>query len=172
MTKLQVFRPSISLLDSNRETSFQHISFIAKNLGGFNEESLRKEWFALPTDLTLKEKEELSKLTFDDMWKRILQCQLSNNTYKYPTLRNVLSAVRSLPNSNADPERTFSILTDLKSKKRNKLSSTAVNATCVIKSALKSRGETAISMTINKQHLSRMLSEKLYAVDPKKEKVV
>jgi len=99
--------------------------------------------------------------------EKILQCQLSNNTYKYPTLRNVLSAVRALPNSNADPERMFLILTDLKSQKRNKLSSATVNASCVIKSALKTRGETAISMTISKQHLSRMLSNKLYAAYPK-----
>lgn len=86
------------------------------------------------------------------MWKEILQHQ-SNNTYKYPNLRNFLSAVRSLPNSNADPKRIFSILTDFKSKKRNKLSSTCVNASCVIKSALKTRGETAVKIT--RQHLSR-----------------
>jgi len=43
LIKLQVFDPSISLFDNNRETSFQHVSFIAKYLGGFDEESLRKE---------------------------------------------------------------------------------------------------------------------------------
>ena len=64
----------------------------------------------------------------------------------------------------------FSISTDVKSKKCNKLSSTSVNATCVIKSALKTRGEKAISMTITQQHLSRMSSDKLYAACPKKEK--
>jgi len=51
LIKLQMFDPSIFLFDNNRETSFQHVSFIAKNLGGFDEESLRKEWLALPTKI-------------------------------------------------------------------------------------------------------------------------
>lgn len=118
----------------------------------------------------MEEKQKLSKLNFDNMWKGILQRQVSNNIYKYPNLRNVLSAVRSLPNSNADPERTFSILTDLKSKKRNKLSPTCVNATCVVKSALKTRGETATTMKVTEQHLSRMSTDKLYTKCPKKQK--
>jgi len=107
---LQVFAPVVSLFDDNRQVSFQNVSFVAKTLGGFDEEALRKERIELPADFT-EEKQNFSKLNFDEMRKEILQCQ-SNNTYKYPNLRNVLSAVRSLPNSNADSERTFSILTD------------------------------------------------------------
>ncbi|RLU15716.1 hypothetical protein DMN91_011471 [Ooceraea biroi] len=170
LKKMQVFLPSISLFDSNRNTSFQHVCLIARNIGGFDEESLKYEWFILLADFTAEETQNLSLLDFDDMWKKMLQRQLSNGVYKYPNLRNLLSAVRCLPNSNADSERTFSILTDIKSKKRNKLSSTCVNAICVIKSALKSRGEIAANMKINEQHLSCMVSEKLYATCPTRKK--
>ncbi|EZA47913.1 hypothetical protein X777_15032 [Ooceraea biroi] len=97
-------------------------------------------------------------------------CKVSRKSASGTWVVLFVSAVRSLPNSNADPERTFSILTDLKTKKRNKLSPTCVNATCVIKSALKTRGETATSMTITQEHLSRMSSDKLYALFPTKEK--
>lgn len=169
LTKLQVFGPIISLFENNREISFKHVNFVAKTLGGFDEESLRKEWLTLPADFTLEEKKNLSKLNFDNMWKEMLQRELNNN-YKYPALRNLLSAVRSLPNSNADPERTFSNLTDIKSKKRNKLSSFSVNATCVVQSALKTRDETPANMTISQQHLSYMSADKLYAPSPKRQK--
>jgi len=63
----------------------------------------------LPLDFTIEEKQSLSKLNFDNIWEEILQCQHPNNIAKYPNLTNVLNAVRSLPNSNADPERMFSL---------------------------------------------------------------
>ena len=102
-------------------------------------------------------------LNFDEMWKQIFQC-----TYQYPNLKSLLNAVKSLPNSNADSERIFSLLPDLKTKKRNKLSS--VSASCVLKLALKARRETAVDIEINEKHLSLMSNDKLYSACPKKQK--
>jgi len=130
LSKLQVFRPYITLFDNNRETSFNDVSFIAKTIGGFDENGLKKEWIALPLDFTIEEKQSFSKLNFDSMWKKILQNQ-HNNFAKYPNLKKVISTIRSLPNSNADSERMFSLLNNLKTKKRNSFSSTTVNAICV-----------------------------------------
>jgi len=50
------------------------------------------------------------------MWKDILKRPSISNT-KCPNLKSLLNAVRSLPHSNADPERTFSVLSDIKQKK-------------------------------------------------------
>ncbi|KYN49991.1 hypothetical protein ALC62_00018, partial [Cyphomyrmex costatus] len=82
----------------------------------------------------------------------------------------LLNAIRSLPNSNADPERMFSILSHVKNKKRNKLSSTSVNANCVFKSALNARGETCLNLMIDEKHLSLMSAQNLYASAAKKNK--
>jgi len=101
------------------------------------------------------------------MWKEILKRQL-NNIVKYPNLRSLLNAIRSLPHSNADSERIFSLLTDIKTNKRNRLSAATVNATCVFKSALKTRGETALDMRVNEKHLSLMSTSTLYAIPAKK----
>jgi len=169
LSKLNVFRPFVSLFNNDRETSFNDVSYIVKTIGGFNEDDLKKEWLALPLDFTTEEKQSLSKKTFDEMWKKILKCQDSNNIDKYPNLKSVLNAVRSLPNSNADSERMFSFLSDLKTKKRNKLSSDTVNAICVLKSALKTRNETCINMKIEEKHLSLMSPDKLYASTTKKD---
>ena len=131
-----------------------------------HEDALKKEWFALLLDFTLQKKISLAKLRFDDMWKQILQSQYPNNIDKYPNLKKLPNAVRSLPNSNA--ERTFSFLTNLKTKKHNKLSPASVNVTCIVKSALKVRGETSLSMIIEEKHLSRMSTNILYSSAAKK----
>ncbi|KYN05200.1 hypothetical protein ALC62_03907 [Cyphomyrmex costatus] len=93
-----------------------------------------------------------------------------NNITKYPNLTNLLNAIRSFLNSNADPERMFSLLSDIKNKKRNKLSSTSVNASCIFKSVLNAKGETCLNMMIDEKHLSLMSTENLYASATKKDK--
>ena len=158
---LQVFHSDVALFNNNREASFDYISLIAKTLNGFDENGLKEEWLTLHSDVSTEEKHNLAKLDFDNMWKEILK-RKSNNNIKYPHLRSLLNAIRSLPHSNADPERMFSLLSDLKTKKRNKFSSISINASCVLKSGLKARKETALQMTISEQHLSLMTTDKLY----------
>lgn len=165
LSKLTVFEPHVALYDNNRETSFDEVSFVARTLGGFDDNDLRKEWYTLHQGFTETEKKNLAKFNFDEMWKQIFQCN-----DQYPHLKSLLNAIRSLPNSNADSERIFSYLPDLKTKKRNKLSSVSVNAACVLKSALKARRETAANLEINKKHLSLMSTNKLYSAFPKKGK--
>lgn len=96
------------------------------------------------------------------MWKKILQRKYPVNISKYENLKQLLNAIRSLPNSNADSERIFFMLTDVKTKKRNSLSANAINAICVVKSALKARGGAALNMNINAQHLQYMTTNHLY----------
>lgn len=164
LSKLKVFEPGTALRDNNRETSFNDVYFIAQTISGFDYDELKKEWFALHQDCTEVEKDNLEILDFDDMWKQIFQ------RHQYSNLKSLLNAVRSLPNSNADAERIFSFLPDLKTKKRNKLSYINVNASCVVKSALKARKETALTMQITEKHLSQMTTEILYSACPKKQK--
>lgn len=168
LSKLQVFRPHVSIFNSNREQSFNDVSVVAKAIGDFDEDALKKEWIELPSEFTIKEKRKFSKLNFDNMWKEILQ--RADNIDKYSNLRKLLNTIRSFPNSSEDPERMFSILNNLKPKQRKKLSPASINAICVFKSALKTRGETAITMTIDEKHLSLMSSNKLYANDTKGDK--
>lgn len=170
LQKLKIFRPYTSLFDDNRETTFNDVSFIATTFGDFDQDGLKEEWLQLSADFSSKDKQILSKLKFDEMWKKILQHRNSENVLKYPNLTRLLNAVRSLPNSNADAERIFSFLTDIKTKKRNKLSSVSINAICVLKSALRTRRETALTLKINERHLSLMSSDKLYSAVNKKPK--
>lgn len=104
------------------------------------------------SDFTVEEKQTLVTINFDDMWTKILKRQCYN-IFKYPNLRLFVNAIRSLPHSNANSERAFSMLTNLKTKTRNRLLSISVNAACVLKSVLKTRNETALNMKITNIHL-------------------
>jgi len=126
-----------------------------------------EEWLALYHDFTIEEKQNLSTLNFNNIWKEILKRQI-NNIAKYPKLRSLLNTIRSFPHSNADSERIFSLLTNIKTNKRNRLSAATVNATCACKSALKTRGKTALDMRVNEKHLSLMSTSILYAIPAKK----
>ena len=99
------------------------ISFIVQTIGGFDEDALKKEWFALSLDFALQKKINLA-LRFDDMWygkKQILQSQYPNNIDKYPNLTKFLNAIGSLSNSISPLTwREFSFLTDLKTKQKFK----------------------------------------------------
>jgi len=165
LSKLKVFEPNIALSDINRESSFNDVVFVVQIFGGFDDNELRKEWFALHQGFTEEEKNELLRSDFDEMWKKIFK-----HNHEYHNLKSLLNTVRSLPNSNANAERIFSILLDLKTKKRNKLSFVTVNASCVLKSALKARKKTAINIEINENHFSLMSTNKLYSVCSKKSK--
>ncbi|KAL6265701.1 hypothetical protein P5V15_002504 [Pogonomyrmex californicus] len=155
-----------TLLSTGRETSFHDLSFIVARMDNFNENDLKKEWFALNSDFSITEKQDLLKLNFNNMWKEILQRQYLNNETKYPNLRSLLNSIRALPNSNAAPERIFFLLTDVKTKKRNRLSSTTVNVYCkclCIKVSIKNkkRNMNALNMKLDKKHLSFMSTDKL-----------
>jgi len=64
------------LVDSNRETPFNDVPFIVKILTDFDENGLKEKWLALYHDFTIEEKQNLSTLNFDNMWKEILKRQI------------------------------------------------------------------------------------------------
>ena len=74
-----------------------------------------------------------------------------------------MNVVRSLPHSNAEAERIFSILTDVKTCKRSKLSHDSVNSIAVIKTAFTARGETSSTISIGPNHFTLMSSNNLYS---------
>lgn len=81
----------------------------------------------------------------------------------FPTLELLLEAVLSLPHSNAEAERIFSIVSDVKIKKRNRLSSNTISAICKIRSYFQSENINCISFEPNKQHLEFHNTQNLYS---------
>lgn len=67
LSKLQIFLPHTALLNADRITSFNDLSFIAATIGGVDENGLKKEWLTLNSDFTITEKQNLLELNFDDV---------------------------------------------------------------------------------------------------------
>lgn len=106
----------------------------------------------LPPD----EKEELAKLSFDKMCIKINLSLADDGTAKFSNLTKLLNLVRTLPYSNAEAERSFSMLKEAKTCKRNRLGVETLNSILVVRSALIACNEIARAMQISEAHLKFM----------------
>ena len=71
----------------------------------------------------------------------------------FPNLQLLVEAVLSLPHSNAEAERIFSIITDAKNKERNWLSNDTISTICVTRSSFQAEGITCTNFEIDPRHL-------------------
>ena len=62
--------------------------------------------------------------------EKILEFKDFNDAKMFPNIELLVEAVLSFPHSNAEAERIFSIVTDVKNKKRNRLSRDTIFAMC------------------------------------------
>ncbi|XP_066585199.1 protein FAM200A-like [Prorops nasuta] len=151
-----------SLFNSDRESSAAALLKIGNTFGIKNDIELKKKWFSLFNDESADQKYKWSRLSFDDMWIKISQTKCERKE-KYPLLKLLSCIIRSLPDSNAEAERCFSIIPDVKTKKRNRISSATLNAICVIKNYLKCTYHDSITMPISKKHIKLTEKDNLYA---------
>ena len=113
-------------------------------------------------ELSPEIKEQWSKLSFDEMCIAIGLFTTNKGGKMFPNLSSLLSRMRTLPHSNAEAERAFSMLTDPKTSKRNRLGIRSVNSICVTQSALRARHETARTTRITWKRFNLMDSANLY----------
>ncbi|XP_066585180.1 protein FAM200A-like [Prorops nasuta] len=139
---LTILNHTTALFDSDREASAVVLLKINNAFGITNEQELKDEWLSLFNNESANDKMSLSKLHFDEMWIKICSQLTCYGKEKYPNLKKVLNIVRSLPHSNAEAERCFSIIPDVKSKKRNRTNS--------------------LTMPLTKRHLNLFESSNLY----------
>ena len=119
-------------------------------------------------ELSPEIKEQWSKLSFDEMCIAIGVFTTNKGGKMFLNLSSLLSRVRTLHHSNAEAEQAFSMLTDAKTSKKNRLGIRTVNSICVTQSALRTRTETARTMRITWQHYNLMDSASLYKPAVKK----
>ncbi|KYN12793.1 hypothetical protein ALC57_15028 [Trachymyrmex cornetzi] len=86
----------------------------------------------------------------------------SNGDQMFSTLESLIEVMFSLPHSNAEAERIFSIVSDVKNKKRNRLSNDIVSAICIIRSSFQTQGNNCLNFEVEPRHLELHNSENLY----------
>ncbi|KAK3928053.1 CTP synthase [Frankliniella fusca] len=73
----------------------------------------------------------------------------------FPELSKLAKVTLALPHSNASAERTFSVVTDTKTNKRNKMKNKTLDSICVVRSAMKRKKETCFDLQVRKEHLDK-----------------
>jgi len=161
--QLSFLDPKVAFSCKARAT-FKDLHVVATRLGLDNIDVTRLafEWRILPRGFSEEQKELLISLDIDEMWAKILECEDDDGNKSFSNLAKLVEAVLSLPHSNAEAERIFSIVADAKSKKRNKLGNDTLSAICVIKSSFQAVNINYVNFEIDSRHLELHNSANLY----------
>lgn len=128
---------------------------IIPNLDGlasqFNidKKQLELEWREI--HISLKNMNEKKK-SLEKTWAKIAETKDFMGQPCFPNLCALASIILSLPHSNAEAERIFSIVTDIKTKKRNRLSNLCLKAICIIRTSLISQNLDCVTFTPDVDH--------------------
>lgn len=80
----------------------------------------------------------------------------------FPNILKLAKMCLTLPHSNAEVERIFSIVTDVKTKKRNRLGHDTLNFIAVVRSSFSSKNMDCSNFQVTEKHLSLHNSLNLY----------
>lgn len=133
-------KPEISLNKSRSEKINFEILCKKMNFSAESLDKISEEWRILPSILEECQKKKLSLESVEDFWHSLSKMKNFDDSLLFPNLTKLAEYALTLPHANADSERIFSIVTDVRTKKRNKLSHEALNAICVIRSHFQDKG--------------------------------
>ncbi|EZA48225.1 hypothetical protein X777_14161, partial [Ooceraea biroi] len=120
------------------------------------------EWRILPSLFNDEQKKQLASLEIDEMWKNIVEYKNCDDEKQFKHLESFVQIVLSFPHSNAEAERIFSIVTDVKCKKRNRLSNDNMSAICIARSSFQTKGINCINFKVDSRHFELHESQNLY----------
>lgn len=98
----------------------------------------------------------------EQFWIKIIKMKNFNDEIVFPNLSKLVRILFALPHANADAERIFSIITDVRTKKRNKLSHTSLSSICILRSFLQDSGKDCINFECTDSHFRKLNSKELY----------
>lgn len=150
--QLAFLDPKIALFDEGRN-EIRDLTYVATRIEHIDLTKLAFEWRILPSVFNNIEKEQLALLEINKMWKKITQHRDFNGDKIFINLELLVEAVFSLPHSNAEAERIFSIISDIKTKKRNRLSVETMSAICIARSSFQVAGINCVNFEVDSRHL-------------------
>ncbi|XP_071581188.1 zinc finger BED domain-containing protein 5-like [Temnothorax nylanderi] len=159
--QLSFLDPKIALYKEGRN-KIKYLTHIAKQVEHVNISDLAFEWDILPSSFDEQQKIQLASLQIDEMWNNILQCKNFDGKKLFPNLELLIEVVLCYPHSNAEAERIFSIVTDVKSKKRNRLCNNTLSSICVIRSSFQANNFNCINFQPDARHFELHNAQNLY----------
>ncbi|EGI61191.1 hypothetical protein G5I_10564 [Acromyrmex echinatior] len=91
---------------------------------------------------------QLCKKSIVEFWHELSKIKTFNNEWPFKNLCQIAATALSLPHSNAEVERIFSMCIDIKTKKRNRLNTKTLCALLRIKLDLKNTQRTCYNYPI------------------------
>lgn len=150
--ELRFLDPNVALREEGRRT-FPDLRNVARRFQIYDIMALAYEWRMLPIVFNDADKTLLASLEIDDMWKKIFEKKKFNDEPYFPNLENLVYTVLSLPHSNAEAERIFSIVTDVKNKKRNRIDVNCLDAVCKVRSSFQANNIDCRTFQVDLTHL-------------------
>lgn len=141
-------QPKIALYHEG-STKITDLTLLAMRIECTDIEKLAFEWKILPSIYNDTQKAQLELLEISDMWKQIFEFKDISGGKIFPNLELLVHSVLSFPHSNVEAERNFSIITDVKNKKRNRLANNTVSAICNIRSSFQAKGINCINFEVS-----------------------
>ncbi|XP_032673098.1 uncharacterized protein LOC116844993 isoform X2 [Odontomachus brunneus] len=160
---LKFLDPKFALSYKERST-IKDLTNIATYLGTYDMTTLAFEWRVLPIMFSNTDKNMLATLELDVMWKKIFETKNFTGQPMFPNLEKLVQAALSLPHSNAEAEQIFSIVTNVKDKKRNRISFNNLNAICKYRSSIQKKNVDYHSFPVDARHLELHNAYNVYYV--------
>lgn len=159
--ELKFLDPNVALREESR-LIFPDLRNVARHFQVSDITALAYEWRMLPIVFNDADKTILINLEIDDMWKNIFEKKKFDDEPYFPNLENLVYTVLSLPHSNAEAERIFSIVTDVKNKKRNRIDVTSLDAICKVRSSFQANNINCCTFKVDSAHLELHNYKNLY----------
>lgn len=140
----------------NLSIAFSEDNFSLLNLSNYFKDyvdinKIEVEWRNLK--LNFHADRRLQEQNIEYLWDTVRGLKEIDDKPAYENLSNLASLVMILPHSNAEAERLFSIVNDIKIKKRNRLGAEVLNSMCVVRSALHDNGSSCVNFEVKTDHL-------------------
>ena len=129
----------------------------------FDKDKVAFEWRSLTFEFEEDKIKEYIQLDLEEFWIIVKNMKDEAGTnVRFPSLTKLTKAVLALPHSNAEPERTFSDVNEIKYDKGNSTAIKLLNATCFGRSYYNAYGLNELNYPFTKEHLELFQYSNLY----------
>ena len=127
-----------------------------------NKKAVLNEWALLQNYFDAKAKEKYKSYDMLEFWDFLQNYSNYKNDKPFSNITALASIILSFPHANADVERVFAMMNDIKTKKRNKLSPCSLSSILRIKLDMKVKNKDCKTYEFNEEHIKLFKSSVMY----------
>ena len=118
----------------------------------------------MPTYFSYEDKQKLKATSIPCFWNEVRNTKTEVGDYIFPNISKLADLYLSLPHSNADVERYFSTITDIKTKRRNKLTPQTTAVLTSVQLDLKNKNANCFNNEITDSMIN-LFNDSMYKVE-------